>query len=57
MPRAFVASLAAVFAETTLSPRVMPRLATEAGVQLAPPLYTYALGPVNSAGSTYLGVR
>lgn len=44
----------AVFAETTLNPRLMQHLASAAGVTLAPPLYTDALGSPGSAGETYL---
>jgi ABC-type Zn uptake system ZnuABC Zn-binding protein ZnuA len=46
----------AVFAETIVNPRLMQRLAAEAGVTLAPPLYTDALGAPGSAGSTYLAM-
>ena len=35
----------AIFAETMHNPKLVQRLATEAGVRLAPPLYTDALGP------------
>ena len=44
----------AIFAETMHPPRLVQRLATEAGVRLAPPLYTDALGPPGGAESTYV---
>lgn len=44
----------AIFAETMHNPKLVQRLATEAGVRLAPPLYTDALGPAGSPSSTYV---
>lgn len=44
----------AIFAETMHNPKLVQRLATEAGVRLAPPLYTDALGPAGSLSSTYI---
>lgn len=44
----------AIFAENVNNPKVMQRLASEAGVKLAPPLYTDALGPVDGEGGTYV---
>lgn len=44
----------AVFAENVSNPRVMERIAQESGVELAPPLYTDALGDPGSAGATYV---
>ncbi len=44
----------AIFAETIANPRLMGRIAAEAGVTLAPPLYTDALGKPGSEGETYL---
>jgi ABC-type Zn uptake system ZnuABC Zn-binding protein ZnuA len=46
----------AVFSETILNPRLMQRLAAEAGVTLAPPLYTDALGAPGTAGGSYLAM-
>lgn len=43
----------AIFAENVHNPKLMERLAREAGVKLAPPLYTDALGKPGSAGDTY----
>lgn len=43
----------AIFAENVHNPKLMERLATEAGVKLAPPLYTDALGKPGTAGDTY----
>ena len=47
------ARVPAIFAENVHNPRLMERLAREAGVKLAPPLYTDALGKPGSAGDTY----
>jgi len=44
----------AIFAENIANPRLMEQIANEAGVQLAPTLYTDALGEPGSAGDTYL---
>ena len=46
----------AIFVENIGGSGVIDRLATEAGVQVAPPLYTDALGEQGSAGATYLGM-
>ncbi|RLS24480.1 MAG: hypothetical protein DWH70_07210 [Planctomycetota bacterium] len=47
------AKVPAIFAENTQNPKVMERLAREAGVKLAPPLFTDALGKPGSQGDTY----
>jgi len=47
------AKVPAIFAENVHNPKLMQRLATEAGVRLAPPLYTDALGKPGSNGDTY----
>lgn len=47
------AGVPAIFAENIHNSKLMERLAEEAGVKLAPPLYTDALGPPGSAGDTY----
>jgi ABC-type Zn uptake system ZnuABC Zn-binding protein ZnuA len=44
----------AVFAENISNPALMRRIADEAGVELAPTLYTDALGEPGSSGDTYL---
>lgn len=44
----------AVFAENVSNPGVMERIAREAGVELAPPLYTDALGEPGTGGETYV---
>lgn len=44
----------AVFAENVSNPGVMERIAREAGVELAPALYTDALGEPGSPGATYV---
>lgn len=44
----------AIFAENTTNPGLMERVAREAGVQLAPGLYTDALGRAGSDGDTYV---
>ena len=46
----------AVFAENVHNPKLMDRLAKEAGVNLAPPLYTDALGKPGTPGDTYEGM-
>ena len=43
----------AIFAENVSDASVMESIATEAGVELAPPLYTDALGGPGSDGATY----
>jgi zinc/manganese transport system substrate-binding protein len=44
----------AIFVENMSNPKVMQQIAQEAGVAIAPPLYTDALGDANSAGATYI---
>ncbi len=46
----------AIFVENTGGSDLVDRLAQEAGVALAPPLYTDALGPEDSPGGTYIGM-
>ncbi len=46
----------AIFVENTGGSDLVDRLAQEAGVALAPPLYTDALGPKDSPGGTYIGM-
>ena len=48
------AKVPAIFAENVQNPKLMQRLAQEAGVKLAPPLYTDALGKEGSEGDTYI---
>lgn len=48
------AKVPAIFAENVHNPKLMQRLANEAGVKLAPPLYTDALGKEGSDGDTYI---
>ena len=43
-----------IFAENVSNPALMERIANEAGVRLAPPLYTDALGEPGSEGATYV---
>ncbi|CAA9479549.1 MAG: Zinc ABC transporter, substrate-binding protein ZnuA [uncultured Rubrobacteraceae bacterium] len=43
----------AIFGENVSDPGVMEGIAAEAGVELAPPLYTDALGEAGSEGGTY----
>lgn len=47
------AKVPAIFAENVHNPKLMDRLAKEAGVKLAPPLFTDALGKPGSEGDTY----
>jgi len=44
----------AIFGENVSDPGVMEGIAAEAGVELAPPLYTDALGDSGSEGETYV---
>jgi ABC-type Zn uptake system ZnuABC Zn-binding protein ZnuA len=46
----------AIFAENVANPDLMLSIAAEAGVALAPALYTDALGPEGSPGETYVGM-
>ena len=46
----------AIFVETVGNPALMEQIAQEAGVTLAPPLYTHGLGPVGSGAEDYLGM-
>jgi zinc/manganese transport system substrate-binding protein len=46
----------AIFVENASNPALMQRIADEANVTLAPPLYTDALGPPGSGAETYLGM-
>ena len=50
------AGVPAIFAENVANPDLMESIAAEAGVTLAPPLYTDALGPPGSPGDTYVGM-
>jgi len=47
------AKVPAIFAENVHNPKLMERLAKEAGVKVAPPLFTDALGKPGSEGDTY----
>jgi ABC-type Zn uptake system ZnuABC Zn-binding protein ZnuA len=48
------AKVPAIFAENVQNPKLMERLAKEAGVRLAPPLFTDALGRPGSEGDSYV---
>jgi ABC-type Zn uptake system ZnuABC Zn-binding protein ZnuA len=48
------AGVPAIFAENIANPALMETIAAEAGVELAPTLYTDALGESGSPGATYL---
>jgi manganese/iron transport system substrate-binding protein len=50
------AGVPAIFAENIANPALMETIAAEAGVALAPTLYTDALGEPGSPGETYLGM-
>ncbi|MEW5985886.1 MAG: zinc ABC transporter substrate-binding protein [Chloroflexota bacterium] len=50
------AGVPAIFAENVANPGLMEQLAAEAGVRLAPPLYTDALGEPGSQGENYLAL-
>lgn len=44
----------AIFTENTLNARLAQTISSETGAKIAQPLYTDALGPVGSAGDTFL---
>ena len=48
------AGVKVVFAENTRNPKLLESVAREAGVKVAPHLYTDALGPAGSDGETYI---
>jgi zinc/manganese transport system substrate-binding protein len=48
------AKVPAIFAENVQNPKLMERVAREAGVRLGPPLFTDALGKPGSEGDTYV---
>ena len=50
------AGVPAIFAENVSNPDLMASIAQEAGVVLAPPLYSDALGAPGTAGETYEGM-
>lgn len=50
------AGVPAIFAENVANPALMASIAAEAGVTLAPPLYTDALGAESTRGATYDGM-
>jgi ABC-type Zn uptake system ZnuABC Zn-binding protein ZnuA len=50
------AGVPAIFAENVANADLMESIAAEAGVSLAPSLYTDALGPPGSPGETYVGM-
>ncbi len=50
------AGVPAIFVENVSNPALMENIAREAGVKLAPPLYTDALGKPGSEGETYLSM-
>lgn len=50
------AGVPAIFTENTVNPDLMQSIADEAGVELAPTLYTDALGEEGSAGASYIGM-
>ncbi len=52
--RVKAAGVPAIFADNVSNPRLMEQIAREAGVTLAPPLFTDALGEAGSEGETYL---
>jgi ABC-type Zn uptake system ZnuABC Zn-binding protein ZnuA len=45
-----------IFVENTSNTQISENLATEAGITLAPPLYTDALGNADSSGATYVAM-
>jgi ABC-type Zn uptake system ZnuABC Zn-binding protein ZnuA len=51
-----VQNVKSIFAENFGNPGLIERVAREAGVRVAPPLYTDALGPPGTPASTYTGL-
>lgn len=47
----------AIFAENVTNPGLLEQVAESAGVSVAPPLYTDALGAVGTSGETYLSLE
>lgn len=50
------AGVPAIFVENVGNPALMERIAQEAGVTMAPPLYTHGLGSAGSGAEDYLGM-
>lgn len=50
------AGVPAIFVENVGNPALMARIAEEAGVKLAPPLYTHGLGPAGSGAEDYISM-
>ena len=50
------AGVPAIFVENVGNPALMERIAQEAGVTVAPPLYTHGLGSAGSGAEDYLGM-
>jgi zinc/manganese transport system substrate-binding protein len=48
------AGVPAIFAENVVNPDLMQSIADETGVELAPPIYSDALGDADSGASTYI---
>ena len=46
----------AIFVETTINPKQIREIAKETGVRVGGALYSDSMGPVGSAGETYLGM-
>ncbi|MBD3163270.1 MAG: ABC transporter substrate-binding protein [Candidatus Eisenbacteria bacterium] len=46
----------AIFVETTVNPKLIREIAREAGVEIGGELYSDSMGPVGSAGETYIGM-
>lgn len=49
--------VAAIFTESSLSPKLEQQIASEAGVRVYANLYGDTLGPAGSPGATYLGME
>ena len=46
----------AIFVETTVNPKLIREIASEAGVRIGGELYSDSMGPAGSAGETYIGM-
>ena len=49
------AGVKAIFAESSVNPKVEQAIAREAGARVGPPLWADSLGPAGSDGATYIG--
>ena len=46
----------AIFVETSVNPKLIREIASEAGVQIGGELYSDSMGPTDTAGESYIGM-